>query len=56
MNHDSYSDDTIRDILATVKTIAMVGASGRAPTPPDGLCSVVLQHSGVGLATYAALC
>jgi hypothetical protein len=27
MNHDSYSDDYIRGILNTVKTIAMVGAS-----------------------------
>ena len=27
MNHDSYSDDTIRSILTRVKTIAMVGAS-----------------------------
>src|SRR5258708_25490814 len=27
MNHDSYSDDYIREILNGVKTIAMVGAS-----------------------------
>ena len=27
MNHDTYSDDYIRGILNTVKTIAMVGAS-----------------------------
>ena len=27
MNHDSYSDDYIRSILNSVKTIAMVGAS-----------------------------
>ncbi len=33
MNHDSYSDDTIRDILATVKTIAMVGASANSARP-----------------------
>ena len=33
MNHDSYSDDYIRDILATVKTIAMVGASANAARP-----------------------
>ena len=27
MNHDSYSDDYLRDILKDVRTIAMVGAS-----------------------------
>ena len=27
MNHDSYADDYIREILNGVKTIAMVGAS-----------------------------
>jgi len=33
MNHDSYSDDYIRDILATVKTVAMVGASANTARP-----------------------
>ena len=33
MNHDSYSDDYIRGILATVKTIAMVGASANPARP-----------------------
>ncbi len=33
MNHDSYSDDYIRDILTSVKTIAMVGASANAVRP-----------------------
>jgi uncharacterized protein len=33
MNHDSYSDDYIRGILTTVKTIAMVGASERENRP-----------------------
>ena len=33
MNHDSYSDDYIRGILSTVKTIAMVGASERENRP-----------------------
>ena len=33
MNHDSYSDDYIRGILATVKTIAMVGASANTARP-----------------------
>ena len=33
MNHDSYSDTYIRDILNTVKTIAMVGASEKENRP-----------------------
>jgi predicted CoA-binding protein len=33
VNHDSYSDDYIRDILTGVKTIAMVGASANAARP-----------------------
>ena len=33
MNHNSYSDDYIRDILTSVKTIAMVGASANPARP-----------------------
>jgi predicted CoA-binding protein len=33
MNHDSYADDTIREILNTVKTVAMVGASPQNVRP-----------------------
>jgi uncharacterized protein len=33
MNHDSYSPDYIRDILKTVKTIALVGASSNIVRP-----------------------
>ena len=33
MNHDSYSDDYIRSILTSVKTIAMVGASANTARP-----------------------
>ncbi len=33
MNHNSYSDDYIRGILNTVKTIAMVGASEKENRP-----------------------
>ncbi|HYA04522.1 MAG TPA: CoA-binding protein, partial [Xanthobacteraceae bacterium] len=33
MNHDTYSDDYIRGILNTVKTIAMVGASEKENRP-----------------------
>lgn len=33
MNHDSYSPDYIRDILQSVKTIALVGASSNPVRP-----------------------
>ena len=33
MNHDSYSADYIRDILRSVKTIALVGASNNVVRP-----------------------
>jgi len=33
MNHDAYPDSTIRGILNTVKTIAMVGASDKENRP-----------------------
>ena len=33
MNHDSYAPDDIRDILQTVKTIALVGASSNVVRP-----------------------
>lgn len=33
MNHDSYSDAYIRDILNTVKTVAMIGASPQNVRP-----------------------
>ncbi len=33
MNHDSYSPDYIRDILRTVKTVALVGASSNEVRP-----------------------
>ena len=33
MNHDSYGDDTIREILNNVKTVAMVGASPQNVRP-----------------------
>ena len=33
MNHDSYSADYIRDILKSVKTIALVGASANTVRP-----------------------
>jgi len=40
MNHDTYSDDYIREILSGVKSIAMVGAS-----PP--MCGRVISPSNI---------
>jgi predicted CoA-binding protein len=37
MNHDSYSDDYLRGILAGAKTIAMVGASEKPDRPSHGV-------------------
>ena len=45
MNHDSYSDDYIRGILARVKTIALVGASPRADRPSNRVMAF-LQRKG----------
>jgi hypothetical protein len=45
VNHDSYSDDYIRDILATVKTIAMIGASAN-PARPSYLVLRYLSERG----------
>lgn len=33
MNHDAYSDEYIRDILSSVRTVAMVGASANTTRP-----------------------
>lgn len=44
MNHDSYSDDYIRGILNTVKTIAMVGASDRENRPSYFAFKYLLEH------------
>jgi predicted CoA-binding protein len=40
MNHDSYSDNYIRAILSTVKTVAVVGAS----TNPARASNIVLKY------------
>jgi uncharacterized protein len=37
MNHDSYSDAYLRDILRSVTTIAVVGASPRPQRPSHGV-------------------
>lgn len=45
MNHDSYSPDYIRAILQTVRTIAIVGASGN-PVRPSYLVMKYLLEKG----------
>jgi uncharacterized protein len=44
MNHDSYSDDYIRGILNTVKTIAMVGASEKQNRPSYFVFKYLLER------------
>ncbi|MFZ2099251.1 MAG: CoA-binding protein [Oricola sp.] len=69
MNHDSYSDDYIRSILTTVKTIAVVGASANDVRPSYFVMKYLLAkgyrvfpinpgHAGkdiLGQTTYASL-
>lgn len=45
MNHDSYSDEYLRDILESVKTIAVVGASPK-PDRASHRVMAYLQRSG----------
>jgi predicted CoA-binding protein len=69
MNHDSYSDDYIRGILNTMKTIAVVGASEKENRPSYFAFKYLLErgyrmipvnpgHAGetmLGQKTYAKL-
>ena len=45
VNHDTYSDDYVRDILHSVRTIAVVGASER-PSRPSHYVMAFLQSKG----------
>ncbi|MFC3071855.1 CoA-binding protein [Shinella pollutisoli] len=42
MNHDHYSDSYIRDILGSVRTIAVVGASPNDARPSHGVMGFLL--------------
>lgn len=42
MNHDRYDDSYIADILHSVKTIALVGASPNAARPSNGVMGYLL--------------
>jgi predicted CoA-binding protein len=44
MDHDSYSDAYLRDILTSVRTIAVVGASSRPQRPSHGVMRYLQRH------------
>lgn len=44
MNHDRYEDSYIANILNTVKTIALVGASPDAARPSNSVMRYLQQH------------
>ena len=44
MNHDSYSDAYLRDILTGARTIAVVGASPRPQRPSHGVMRFLQRH------------
>ena len=44
MNHDHYSDAMLRDVFASVKTIALVGASANPSRPSHGVMDFLLKR------------
>jgi uncharacterized protein len=44
MNHDFYPDAFLRDILTSVRTIAVVGASPRPHRPSHGVMRYLQRH------------
>ena len=44
MDHQSYSDAFLRDILTSVRTIALVGASPRPHRPSHGVMRYLQRH------------
>ena len=44
MDHESYPDDYLRDILESVHTIAVVGASPRRERPSHGVMAYLQQR------------
>jgi predicted CoA-binding protein len=44
MNHESYPDHYLRDILTSVRTIAVVGASPRRERPSHGVMRYLRRH------------
>jgi predicted CoA-binding protein len=44
MDHDSYTDDYISDILRSARTIAMIGASANVTRPSHGVLAFLKAH------------
>ncbi|MER2606111.1 MAG: CoA-binding protein [Siculibacillus sp.] len=44
MNHDAYDDAYIRDVLGSVKTIAVIGASANAARPSHGVTAFLARQ------------
>jgi predicted CoA-binding protein len=44
MDHETYSDAYLRDILTSVRTIAVVGASPRRERPSHGVMAYLQRH------------
>jgi uncharacterized protein len=44
MNHDSYADDYLTDILTSTRTIAMLGASANESRPSYGVLAFLKAH------------
>jgi predicted CoA-binding protein len=44
MNHDSYPDDFLREILTEARVIAVVGASPRPQRPSHGVMRYLQRH------------
>src|SRR5947209_18166158 len=44
MDHDNYSDSYLRDILTSVRSIAVVGASPRRERPSNGVMAYLQRH------------
>jgi len=44
MDHDTYSDAYLRDVLSGVRTIAVVGASPRPHRPSHGVMRYLQRH------------
>ncbi len=55
MNHDSYTDDYIRAILDSVKTIAMVGASNTTSRPSYFAFKYLLEKGFIVIPVNPAL-
>lgn len=43
MSHDHYSDDLIRNVLETTKTIALIGASNNPARPSHGVMAYLID-------------